>query len=330
MDGRGHARDVGDVARADGLLGRVVAFGQRESPELAPVALGQGQVRPHGRRRGRDGLRVEAGAGRFGCAARAGQHARDRVVEFGRIERADPDLRRRPLGDDVRGLPAVGDDRVDADAARELLAQQPDRGHALHHPVERVHAALGVGRGVGRAAVEDEVVLGVAEEQAMGAPHVGGVGHHGRADPVEHAAFHESPLADAGLLGGAAHHEHVPRVLGQRLRQRRGRQQARRPREVVPARVPDLGQRIHLGQQRHREARPARSQEGRLHPRDARLDGKSARRQPRPIPLRGRELLHRKLGMRPHPASQRQRLVRLPRQRIQQRFPFPLDFTHES
>ena len=51
--------------------------------------------------------------------------------------------------------------------ARELLAQQADRDEERDHAVERVHAALGIGRRVRGDAVIDELELAQAEEQAV-------------------------------------------------------------------------------------------------------------------------------------------------------------------
>ena len=112
----------------------------------------------------------------------------------------------------------------------------------------------------------------------MRAPHVRGVRHHRRVHAVEDAGRHEPALADPQLLGRTADHDQAQGVFRQRAGERAGGQQARRPGEVVPAGVADLGQRVHLGQQRRAPGRRAAPRhEGGLQPRHRLLDREAAR-----------------------------------------------------
>ena len=260
MDRRHHARDVGDVARADRFVRRVGALGQPEPLELAAVDGGEREVRAQRRRRALVRDHLEARAGRRGRALGAAQQARRGVLEHGVLERAHPDARGGALGDHVRRLAAVGHDAVDARAARELLAQQADRDEERDHAVERVDAALGIGRRVRGAAVEDELELASAEEEPVRAPHVRGVRHHApRARPSKTPAATSRRLPIPSSSAGQPTTTRLDGVVGQHRGERAGGEQARRAREVVAAGVADLGQRVHLGEQRRAPARRCRA-----------------------------------------------------------------------
>jgi hypothetical protein len=186
-------------------------------------------------------------------------------------------------------------------------------GHEeLDHRVEGVDPLLRIGGGVGGAAVVDELELRVAEEQAVRTTHVRGVGHHRHVEALEEARLHEAPLPDPGLLGGAAHHDDLDGLRREHAGQGIRGQQARRSGQVVSARVPDLGQGVHLRQQGHAKrclrASPV-SGEGCRHSRALPFDAKAAGLEIVDVAVAGAVLLEGELRVGRHPAREREGLL---------------------
>jgi len=130
----------------------------------------------------------------------------------------------------------------------------------------------------------------------------GRVNHHRRVDPPEDPLLDHPGLAVPRLLGGGPEGDHLPRAEDAlpELRQRRGGARGRHPHDVVPARVPQPGQRVHLAQER--DGGPAFPEgelrtEGRFHPRHAAHHAKPPLREERREGFRSTGLFEREFGV---------------------------------
>jgi hypothetical protein len=158
-------------------------------------------------------------------------------------------------GDDVGLVAALGEDAVDALLGADVLPQRSDVDVAQHRRIEGVAALVRERSRVGGLArVRGGHLL---HGDHVHASHVeaGGVDHERGVDPVERAALRHLDLAAAPLLGRRAEHHDAPSRLCRDRRSREARAQPGGGDDVVPAAVPDAGQRVVLAQ--HRDRRPA-------------------------------------------------------------------------
>ena len=271
--------DVPDVGGAAVPVRRRAALRKPEQRQRAPVGAGQDGIHPHRRKGIRPLLHFEPATGGRRRPGGARLHARDRVAHLGERLAPHVEVRLRPLGDDIRSAPPFGDDAVNAHGVRKLLAQRGDAVEEEKDAVERVDPVLRVRRRVRRPAVVREVQPGQREVPLRHVPAGGRVDHHRRVDVPEDPLLDHPGLAVPRLLGGRPEGDHLPRAEDAfpELRQRGGRARRRHPHDVVSARVPQPGKRVHLAQERdggtpfpEGKLRP----EGRLHPGHAALHAK--------------------------------------------------------
>ncbi len=150
--------------------------------------------------------------------------------------------------------PAVREDPVHALVGADVLSQRGHRVVPEHRGVEGVAAPVREGGGVrGLARVGGRELLDRDHVHASQVE-AGRVDHERGVDALERAPAGEQDLPAASLLGRRAHHDHPSAQL---LGQRRGGQagaEAGGGDDVVPAGVPDPGQRVVLAQHRDRRA----------------------------------------------------------------------------
>lgn len=303
MDRGDHVRDVAHVGRRErpaldrrrpaerGGVGRVQRDEGGVVPEVEVVGLRAGQR--------------HLAAGRHGRAAEAVLHPGAQPGEVGRVGRPDLVRRGRPGRDDVRRLARAGDHPVHVPVAGKLLAEQADRDLGERHRVRRV-ARLVRGQGrVGRPAPVGHVQRAQRERAEPGRLERPGMDHHRGVHAVEHARLQQQRLAAAALLRRGADHLHgqaeVPRVRGQCQRGPHGRGRD----DVVPARVPEAGQRVVLGAERHRgPAVAGRRGERGGQPARAGLHSETGRGQRPGQPRRGPVLPERGLRMGVQPVAE--------------------------
>ncbi len=295
--------DVPDVGGAAVPVRRGAALRESEQRQRASVGVGQDGIHLHRRKGIRSLLHVEPAAG---CRRRAGGarlHALDRFKHLGERLAPHVEVRLRPLGDDVGGAPPFGDDAVNADGVRKLLAKRGDAVEEEKDAVEGVDPVLRVRRCVRRPAVVREVQLGQREIPLRHVAAGGRVDHHRRVDSPEDPLLDHPGLAEPRLLGGRAERDHLPRAKDAfpELGKRRGGARRGHPHDVVPASVPQPRQRVHFAQERdggpslpEGELRP----EGRLHPGHAALHAKPPLGQKRREGLRGAGLFQGEFGVR--------------------------------
>jgi hypothetical protein len=149
--------------------------------------------------------------------------------------------------------------------SRKWTRCESTRWNVLSHRGERARAVPRGDRRVRGLAVEVEVEVHVRERRVRQQIAIEGVEHHRGVDALEHARFEQLDLAAAALLRGGADQVST-RVAGD-LRAHAGEREERadgaRGDEVVPARVPDLGQRVVLREDGDPRARPCRCGRGR-------------------------------------------------------------------
>ena len=136
-------------------------------------------------------------------------------------------------------------------SGRELLTQQAD-GHLRDgQGVLRIDPLPGRRRGVGLASREVGLVVRHGEADAREVFRRPGVHHHGRVDAREGATLEHQHLAAPALLGRRAEHAHAEPEVVRHGGQRQPGPDSRGGNDVVPARVPDVGQRVILGAHGH-------------------------------------------------------------------------------
>ena len=199
--------------------------------------------------------------------------------ELGNVGRPHAELAGGALGDDVHGLAAVRDVAMHAHAVAEMDPLPIDEAERIEASRQRARTVVGSGGGVGGLPFEvhGEPMRrerGVREDVA-----VEGVEHHGGIDPLERSRLEEPDLAPSSLLGRRAEqHDLAPDSLDD-ARCGEERTDPCGGDQVVTAGMPNLRERVVLGEDRH--ARAARltgagPQRG-LHPSDASLDRVASR-----------------------------------------------------
>ena len=206
---------------------------------------------------------------RFRRAAEAGRDALAHLVEQALPRGPHVELRRGPVGDDVRLLTAVLDYAVDPHIGLRLLAKQADRLIGQHQRVERVAPFPGRSRRVRIAAGElHRAGIDRQHRRAQQIPRTG-VNHQRRADILKRARLDQPDFAAAALFRRRAEHPHAALDSG-RIERRGCAQPRRRPgnrNQVVPAGVADLRQRVVLAEDADpRPLAAALRGERRLHP----------------------------------------------------------------
>ena len=162
----------------------------------------------------------------------------------------DAEFACRPFGDDVDGLAAVRDVAMHADAVAEVNPLPVDEPEGVEACRESAGPGVRCRGGMGGRPAE----LEHQPERGQGRVHeqiaIEGVKHHGGVDAVEDARLDHLDLATPALLGwGPEENDVSTDRIGHRGRsdERAGR---RSRDEVVPARVPDAGKGVVLGEDR--------------------------------------------------------------------------------
>ena len=95
---------------------------------------------------------------------------------------------------------------------RVAANEKAERGHGVpsqHETVERVHAVVGLGRGVSGLPQKLHVEVDHGEHERVDLVAIPGVVHERGVDTLERTARHEKHLAIPALLGGAADEAHA-------------------------------------------------------------------------------------------------------------------------
>ncbi len=167
--------------------------------------------------------------------------------------------------DDVRHVAAVAHDAVHLVTGGEVLAQQADGDLGNGEHVAHVDAAFGRG---GRVRLLAGVANREVRHRADSRRHVlerCRVHHHRRVHTVERAAFEEEDLAAAAFLRGRTDHADGEAEIVDEWCEREAGADGHRRDDVVPARVPDLRERVVLRADREVQrsvAEPARERRG--------------------------------------------------------------------
>ncbi len=254
---------------------------------------------------------LQACSGRHRAGLGAADDLVDHLAGVDRVGRANSEPGGRVGWDDVRRAATVGDDAVDADIRPQLLAQQPDGVEHLDDGVERVDALVWRGSGVGRLAEElERQPVGdecrVERHVVLGA----GVDHDRGVDIVEVALLDQRDLTagvrHSRLLGRAAEDDDAAgKLVGQRAERDPSADRGSGD-DVMSAAMANLGQRVVLGEDRHRrlvhrsiEAGPKAG----FHPGGLPLDRCAVLLEGRGQSGDGFPLLVTKLGMLVHPVA---------------------------
>ena len=151
---------------------------------------------------------------------------------------------------DVRRLPAVGDDPVDPRVTPDREPERRQRVPPEEETVQRVHTLVRLGRRVGGLSRELDVEVHHRQHQRVDLVAVAWVIHERGRDVPKDSRLDEVGLAVAPLLGGTAEQTHASANPVERLAEREERADRRRPHEVVAARVSDAGKRVVLAEDR--------------------------------------------------------------------------------
>src|SRR6184192_1323378 len=183
--------------------------------------------------------RAQLRTGRDGRALKTREHPAPQVGQIGVVGRAHHQPRRGAVGNDVRGLPAVGDDPVDP---RVAANEQTKRGHrvpAEHETIERVHTVVRLGGGVRGLPQKLHVEVDHREHQRVDLVPIPGVVHERSFYTLERTAGHEKYLAVPALLGGAADDADATADAIKRVAKREESADRRGSHEVVAAAMAD-------------------------------------------------------------------------------------------
>ncbi len=302
VDGGHHVGDIAHVRR-DRSTGRVV----EHAAQLLRVVAVQGREVPvmdHVRVAGAfDDLHLGARGERARLEATA--HETRQLLEALPVGGTDHEQRPRQRRDDVRRVTALGHDAVDAVRWQQLLPQQADGGLGDDHRVSGVPSAVGEPGCVSLVAPVGHIELRDGDDVRRGHVRGPGMDHRGQVHVAEMARLDEPELATAALFGGCAHHRHPkPQLVGDRCERQAGPHTGGSD-DVVPARMPDLRERVVFHADRHVERpRPEAPDECRGHVRHAALDLEACRLEPLVHPVGCVVLLEPHLGIGVDPVAQ--------------------------
>ena len=214
---------------------------------LGPVRR-QGVVLEQGFVEGFRCLDGQRGSGGQGGSFEAAADAFQQRLVFRQGEGPALKLDHRPFRNDVGDVSGLGDVQGDAVVAGDLLAQQPDGDLAQHGGVRGVHGLVRGCRRVRGLSGERRLVpahgLGAGAGRVVGHAVLDGMDHQGQADAVERSAFQQQGLAAAVLLGGRSDRLQRDAQLVHVGLQGKGGGDGGARDQVVPAGVPDVGERI--------------------------------------------------------------------------------------